>query len=655
MTQNQLIADIVPLKRLPQELTQVFSYLVPAKLLTQVQIGDLVTIPFKNKQILGIIINIKSCNQSTPFVTDFTLKEIINITQNEYFTKQNLQTFQFIAQYYHCPLTWVFKIATPQPTKQLARKDIPLNKSLYKLPDLDTETIQQLQQTSHALLFHNLQTERINLYGNLISTTSKQQNLILVPEYLDIYNYAYTLQQNFGTSRVAIISSDLTKNQFFQEWQKIQTGVAKIIIGTKQAVFMPFKNLKYIILDDEHNANYKQKDQSPRYHAREVAVKMSEIYQAKILLASPTPSLEAFKKTSENFTLITIKQLSKAFKKIVDMTEEKHSGNYNIISQKLHQLILDTLYQKKQIVIFIPRLGEHTITQCQDCGFTAVCSQCDNTLVTAKNQLYCSRCKISQPLLVKCPNCQGVNLKAFGGGSSRVCQEINNLLINKNIKIQEMSSQTLTTVAQQRKLYQNFIHKKIDILIGTQTILRNWQSNNLGLMVVIFPETIFHQNHFRSKEKIWQTLYRFLHQPNTNTVIQTHKPTHQLFQQMSTTDFQQFLQQETQDRQTNLLKIPYPPFGKILKLTHQHSDNEQCQKAANLQYQILKKIIIKHELQNSVEIIAPFQAVSSFMSSKNHWNLILRYKNTLPIAQQELIISSIQKNWILDIDPEEIL
>jgi len=166
------------------------------------------------------------------------------------------------------------------------------------------------------------------------------QTLLLLPEYFEIWNVAKFYIDSFGKSKVAILCSDITKNQYFKEWQKVKSGEAKLIISTRQGVFAPLQNLKLIIVDDEHNSSYKQWDQNPRYHAVDAAIKLSEINQAEIILSSPAPSLETYYRAQNDFFQIDISEKPKSTPQIIDFDIERKNGNYSFLGEKLKEELL---------------------------------------------------------------------------------------------------------------------------------------------------------------------------------------------------------------------------------------------------------------------------------------------------------------------------
>ncbi len=303
--QKKLIAEIIPAVKLPRNAARIFSYAVPEKFEKEIKAGMLAEIPFRNKNVTGAVYKIK---ENKTEEVKYKLKDIINMLDEKInLSDQQIRLAEFIADYYCAPISLVIKIMIPQIVKKEARKNIELN-GKCEIASIDKAEaggiLKKIKEEREILLIHDLQSARHSLYCRIIKEMVRQarhdaenkQALILFPESFDIYNFTKFYMDKFGKDRVAVLTSELTKNQYFGEWKKIKNGSARIIIGTRQAVFAPFKNLKLIIADDEHSSSYKQWDQNPRYHGVIACRKLAGIWKAKIILSSPAPSVESYYK-----------------------------------------------------------------------------------------------------------------------------------------------------------------------------------------------------------------------------------------------------------------------------------------------------------------------------------------------------------------------
>ncbi len=674
MNDKKLIAKIIPATKLPRDVTQVFSYVTPSKFEKKIKIGMLVEVFFRNRKIVGVVYDLK---KEAIKKTGYKLNIIENLLDDSVsLSKEQIKLAEYISAYYYTPLSLVIKTIIPTITKNKPRKKIELKSVILSLSKdnmvrqahHDTQQtrddiIKKIKLKNKILFIHNLQAERHCLYSEILRQAQddikKAQILILFPEYFDVYNFAGFYKDRFGENKIAILTSELTKNQYFNEWQKIKDGSAQIIIGTRQAIFASFKNLKLIIADDEHSSSYKQWDMNPRYHGIKAAEKLAKIWKAKIILSSPAPSVGSYYEVKNKLMRCSGQACLSAT--VVDINAERQKKNYSVLSEDLQDGLLKNIYKRKQAIIFIPRLGNNTITQCRDCHWIAQCKNCETTLVSYANYLYCQKCQERIRLIKKCPQCQGQNVSSFGYGSEKIEREIEKLFANKNIKIARLDSDTASSKSKQLKIYKDFINKKIDILIGTQMVLKNWNLENLALTTVLFPEIIFNQPEFNSREKSFQFLMSLYNKASKNhqVIIQTHKPDNDLFKyvlQQAQDDIEKFYTEEIENRKAiSKTGIGYPPFAQLIKLIYKDFDSQNCQAEAERMFRALdSKIKNDQKLKNKFEIIKPFPASSYKEFNKYRWHIIIK-SVCENIELRNSLLNLVKKNWIIDVDPDNVL
>jgi primosomal protein N' (replication factor Y) len=653
--EEKYIAEVIPAIKLPGNVAYAFSYEIPAGLRSAIRIGSVVRIPFRRQEVLGVVESFSPKSEAA-----YELKKLGGVETALSFSESQLQLARFISDCYLTPLNLLIKMMLPTVPKKEARTGIRLDEAA-SLPTLDAQLEKSVLEftDSHerTLLLHRFGPERHALYAQLIARQPESaQTLLLLPEYFDLYAYADRYIKKFGRDRVALLCSGITKNQFYAEWQKVQSGAARVVIGTRQSVFAPFTRLDLIIIDDEHNSSYKQWDQNPRYHGVTAALELAAIHRSRIVLSSPCPSLESFQRTKEDFALLDLTTAPTNWPRILDFEIERKMGNYSYLSEALKDNLLEKIYAKKQALIFIPRLGQRTMHQCKDCGYIAECPVCQSALIGFKDKLYCPRCKQLSETLSACPKCHGQNIKAGGGGSSRVFDELNLLFENKNINIVELDSSTSDDSGSNQKIYADFQHGKIDILVGTQMIWKNWNMPRLELVAAILPEIIFGSPGFRSRERSWQFLAKlYQYAQDKEMFVETYKPEHKYLIEFKEASMVKFLEAELEARCAGLSRIPYPPFGRLIKLVYKHPDACCCEKEARWRYEQLKQKIYDGGLKDTFEVMPPFAAQNYREYGKYRWHLILRCKRDADIAVRRQLLFDIIKNWIVDIDPDEIL
>ena len=371
------IAQIIPLTRLKRDL-HYFDYLIPQQLIKRVKKGQLAEIPFRNKNIKGVILDLVKSSK-------FEIKKLKSlkaiVDPLPFLTNWQLKLIEYLAKYYFVSMAVLAKMIVPKiPRKQRQSKTKFLaGIEFLKSPKLNIKVDFYWQSKKPALLrIYNFEN-KIKVYLTLIKkiVVKNKQIVIIVPQLADIKKiYQYLLEYKNITS---VFLNDLPKNKYWQEWLKIKKGQIKIIIGTRSAIFAPFKNLDTIIIDQEENENHKQEEPNPRYHVKEVALKLKGLLKVKLFSVSATPALNSLyqvqRKEWQYFEVD--KRKSKLQIKIIDRQEELKKGNYSIFSEQLLNRIEYNLKRAKKVFLFLNRKGLATLATCKDCGYIAVCPHCD--------------------------------------------------------------------------------------------------------------------------------------------------------------------------------------------------------------------------------------------------------------------------------------
>ncbi len=478
----------------------------------------------------------------------------------------------------------------------------------------------------------------------------------MLPEYFDLYAISPFYLQELGRDRVAILCGDLTANQYYEEWQKVRSGQARLLISTRQGVLAPLRNLRRIIVDEEHNSSYKQWDQNPRYHGVNTAVRLAAETGARITLSSPSPALESYERTREDFVLIDVSRPLSTPLRILDFATERGFGNRSFVFEELKDELLEKVYAHQQALILIPRLGEKTLHQCRDCGAVTECAVCHNPLIGYKGKLFCSRCKELHEPLPACPKCGSQDIGGFGGGSQRVAEEVAALFEGKNIRVMELDSSTAADSKRGQKVLADFQRGRIDVLVGTQMVWKNWDMPRLGLVAVIFPEIIFNAPGFRSRERARQFLVRLCGLAQGRTVLlETHKPDHRYYTDLRAQSAVAFLEEELAARTSGLSSIPYPPLGRMVKFICKDSDARVCEREAKYLHELLKREIWERRLGEDFEAMPPFPAQNFRAFGKYRWHLILKHRAGADRSTRNRLLALANEKWIHDVDPDEIL
>lgn len=406
-----------------------------------------------------------------------------------------------------------------------------------------------------------------------------RQAIVLVPEISLTPQMVERFKGRFG-DQVAVMHSRLSGGERYDEWRKIREGRVKVAIGARSAVFAPFEHIGLIIMDEEHETSYKQ-EESPKYHARDVAVKRAQQQGAAVILGSATPSLESYhaarSQSDDNFAPMLLEMKHRALGnelpavQIVDMREELKEGNRSMFSRDLHQAIQVRLDRKEQIVLLLNRRGYSTFVMCRSCGYVAGCPECDISLTyhQKSNHLRCHYCGHAEPAPSVCPDCGSEHIRYFGTGTQRVEEELAKLF--PGIRVIRMDVDTTTEKGSHEKLLKQFRDKKADVLLGTQMVAKGLDFPDVTLVGVITADSALNLPDFRAGEKTFQLLTQVAgragrHQLPGEVFIQSYTPDHYSIIHASLHDYLSFVRDELKHRRN----LHYPPYCRLILVTLTH-------------------------------------------------------------------------------------
>ena len=678
---GKIIADIVPIARIPLSRNQSFSYLSD----TELSPGTLVSIPLFRRQTEGIVTGHRPDFER---MGNIELKKISTVIEEKFLDKKQIELAQFISDYYFSPLGIVFKSFIPKRVKaRIKRSDLKTAIAISKVGPLSgSKKIQLTKEQAQAiekiaaryairdtryLLFGPAGSGKTEIYIESIKKLKKdQQALILLPELTLTPQAIERYGEHFGQDNIAVLTSNISKGEFYRQWQKIKSGETKIIIGTRMAVFAPFKKLGLIVVDEEQDMSYKQWDMSPRYDARTVAEKLAEIHNAKIIFGSATPSIESYQKTiTKEFFLVEIPHLKipGAPKKdydgpevaIVDLKKEKWEnlpagrlGNHSPISRKLRSEIAYALKNKLQIILFINRQGMSNFSICSGCKTVLKCPKCDRALIYDNSGLYkCIGCTYKTSIVPECSKCHGITFQNIGLGTQKIEKEIADMFASA--RIARVDSQTMKDANAQEKTYHAFASGEIDILIGTQMLTKGWDLPNVALIGIIDADNMLTIPDFSVNSRVFQNIVQVAGRSNRPhskwrgfVIIQTFNPNQKIFQFAAERDFEKFFTREIKERKDLFL----PPFGKLIKLIFQDYDAKKVSLEAERLYKALEELSDK-----DVAIAEPQNSFIANVCGRHRKQIILKLKNKLISPEIKNILSALPAGWLIDVDPISII
>ncbi|MBI9042257.1 primosomal protein N' [Lutibacter sp.] len=520
-------------------------------------------------------------------------------------------------------------------------------------------TIEKCFETKQVTLLKGITSSgKTEIYAKLIKQQLEQgkQVLYLLPEIALTTQLIERLQIYFG-EYLSVFHSKYSMNERVEVWNNVLENKqkAQLLLGARSSLFLPYSNLGLIIVDEEHEPSFKQYDPSPRYHARDASIVLANQHNAKVLLGSATPSIETFFNAQQG--KYGYVELNRRFGNVllpeielVDV-KEKHrkkrmKGHF---SDRLLEMISDALKEKEQVILFQNRRGFAPVVECQTCGVSPQCPQCDVSLTfhSYRKELRCHYCGYRQAMLHNCGACGSEKLNTKGFGTEQIELELQELFPNVNIG--RMDLDTTRGKYGYQKILGQFQAQEIDILVGTQMLSKGLDFTNVSLVGIMNADTMLNFPDFRAHERSFQLMVQVSgragrDQKRGKVAIQTYNPYHKILQQVSTNSYDEMFKEQLEER----WQYHYPPFYRIIKITLRHKNFNNVEEGANwlgksfssnLKEQVLgpttpaiskirnyyiRQIIIKIPPKQSIggtknkisRIINAFQAVKEFRSIK---------------------------------------
>lgn len=476
------------------------------------------------------------------------------------------------------------------------------------------------------LLFGVTGSGKTEIFLQVVEETIKQgkEAIILVPE---ISLTPQTIERFVGRfkHKIAIMHSRLTPKERFNQWRMIKNGEVKIAIGARSAIFAPFKNLGAIIIDEEHDKSYIS-SQDPKYHTSDIANFRANYQNAKLILASATPSINTMKDAMDGkYEILTLKQrVNKVMPdlSIVDMREELKNSNYSMLSLRLQEEIKKNLENHEQTILFLNKIGHDSFTFCRACGYVVKCEACDVAMTYHKNinKLVCHYCGRTKNQVTRCPNCHSKKIKEFGAGTEKLEEEVRSLF--KGANILRMDSMVATNRAKYDQMYKNMKNGNIDILLGTQMIAKGLDFENVTLVGIIAADLSLNVGDFSAQETAFQLLTQVSGRAGRSkkmgrAIIQTYKPENFVIQAVKNNDYSSFLKSELNIRSA----FAYPPYKNLISIRVVNTDRVKTIEISKKMTEELRKITSN---LIDVEIIGPNPCKIFRINNKFRYNILVK-------------------------------
>ncbi|NLG50157.1 MAG: primosomal protein N' [Chloroflexi bacterium] len=509
--------------------------------------------------------------------------------------------------------------------------------------------------------------------------------IVLIPE---ISLTAQTIRR-FGArfpTEIAVMHSRLSPGERYDQWRRLRAGELRLVVGSRSALFAPVRNVGLIVLDEEHEWSYKQ-EKTPRYHAREVAIRMARLAGATCILGSATPDLESsYRAERGEYVRLRMPQRIMGHRRaleeqaahlcqpqtryqpispdmeealtaelppvqIVDMRAELRQGNTSIFSRSLQKAIEEALAAGEQVILFLNRRGSATFVQCRDCGYVHKCPRCDLPLTfhSVGDDLVCHHCNYHTVVPPQCPSCGSGRIKYFGIGTQRV-EEVTRECFPQ-ARVVRWDLDTTGAKLSHEQILDQFIQGEADIMVGTQMIAKGLDLPKVTLVGVITADTMINLPDFRAGERAFQLLTQVAGRAGRSilggrVIIQSYTPEHPAIQSASLHDYDGFYAREIAFRREHW----YPPISRLVQLLYVHHSEAKARESAQELYALLTNKIVR-EGWPDVDLIGPAPAFFARLRNKWRWQIVVRgYEPQLLLRDIRLPFG-----WRVDVDPVMLL
>jgi primosomal protein N' (replication factor Y) len=527
------------------------------------------------------------------------------------------------------------------------------------------EIIQSFNTHPITLLHGITGSGKTEIYINLIRQAIEggSQVLYLLPEIALTTQIVYRLKKVFGSS-MGIYHSKFSDNERVEVWNGVLQGKFKFVVGVRSSVFLPFDNLGLIIIDEEHDASYKQQEPAPRYHARDVAMVMAQMHHAKVLLGSATPSIETYyhAKSGRYGLVKLLKRFGEAQLpeiKLADMGQERKQKTIKgEFSGLLLRQIDEALKRQEQIIIFQNRRGYSPMVNCEVCGWVPKCVNCAVSLTyhQFRHAMICHYCGYKEPMPQQCPVCSSTRLHTVGYGTEKLEEELS--LQFPDALVQRMDFDTTRSKTGYETIIERFEKGETNILVGTQMVTKGLDFDRVSLVGIFNADRMIHFPDFRSYERAYQLITQVSGRAGRRgkpglVVIQTSSPEHPLLKIILHYDFDTFFEHQINDRRQHA----YPPFSRLIEITLKHTDKKSCQRTALALADALKQTL------RDVTVLGPGEPMISKLRNQYLMTILIKIPRGHPelSSKKEQIVkavSIVQKEKehrstrvVIDVDP----
>ena len=634
-----------------------FTYLVPPALEPQVGVGVRVVVPFgKSKKYVGLVLSVHGNEPQ-----GVTVKEIETVLDaSPIVTSQQLDFWRWIAHYYICPLGDVFKAAFPagmkkdEGEKKRRRKNIVERYEGTGCPGVQNR-LNEWQQVAFNQILDSWKTKEITLLHGVTSSGKTEVYIHLIQQYIDegkqvlylLPEIALTTQITdrlravFGEKLGVYHSRFVDADRVAVYLNQLSDSPYQLILGVRSSVFLPFRNLGLVIVDEEHETSFKQQDPAPRYHARAAAIMLARQYGAKTLLGTATPCIETFKlaqdgrygyvRMDRRFSDMQMPEIE-----VVDIKrlkfQKRMKGSF---SQTMLDAIDDALKNKGQVILFQNRRGFSSFIECKNCGWVPRCEHCDVSLTFHKktNALTCHYCGSTYLLPERCPNCEEASFMNVGLGTERIEEQIRNFF--PDARVVRMDLDTTRSQNSYSQIIDAFSRHESDILVGTQMVSKGLDFDNVNVVGILDADMMLNLPDFRSFERTFHILAQVAGRSGRKgrkgrVILQTRSADSEIIKHVVGNNYEAMYRTQIAEREL----FRYPPFTRLIYVYLLHRDFHTVEHLANQTAELLRKSL-------GSRVLGPDCPPVGRVQSMHIRKIMLKMQTTDNVARTRQLLQSI--------------
>ena len=539
------------------------------------------------------------------------------------------------------------------------------NTSSKALNEYQSDTLNKIKEifkNKEVTLIHGVTSSgKTEIYVKLIEGALKKdkQVLYLVPEIALTSQLVNRLKQYFG-NKISVYHSRYSLNERVEVWNHVlnNSSSAKVILGARSSVLLPFCNLGLVIVDEEHEQSYKQFDPAPRYHARDTAIVLASLFKSKTLLGSATPSIESYY-NAVNESKYGFVELNKRYNDVlmpeIELVDIKDKHKRKLMkghfSDRLIEEITEALKEGHQIILFQNRRGFSPIVECNTCGHSPQCPNCDVSLTyhQYKNQLRCHYCGYKMAMLYNCMACGSNELDSKGLGTEQIEEEVKELFPKSTVA--RMDLDTTRGKHSYERIISSFEQHEVDILVGTQMLTKGLDFRNVKLVGIMNADNLLNFPDFRAHERSYQLMQQVAGRAGRTkergkVLIQTYNPYHKILQQVSTNDYKGMFKEQLDER----YNYKYPPVYRLIKITLKHKDYNKVNDGAEWLAKYLRQVFKQH-------VLGPEFPPVSRIRNQYHKNILVKIPQNQSLNKTKEAIIKIKNSFfsIKDFRPIKLI